>query len=75
MIKRIFPFLDWFSGYNLGLFKGGALAGRQALQRRLQVQVRGRQPALEGLPSAVGEVDLHAAPGLPRPYPAQRRGD
>ena len=27
MIKRIFPFLDWFSGYNLGLFKADALAG------------------------------------------------
>jgi MFS superfamily sulfate permease-like transporter len=27
MIKRIFPFLEWFSGYNLGLFKADALAG------------------------------------------------
>ena len=27
MIKRIFPFLDCFSGYNLGLFKADALAG------------------------------------------------
>ncbi|MDX9841906.1 MAG: SulP family inorganic anion transporter, partial [Desulfobulbus sp.] len=27
MIKRIFPFLDWFSGYNLGLFKADAIAG------------------------------------------------
>ena len=27
MIKRIFPFLDWFSGYNLNLFKADAIAG------------------------------------------------
>ncbi len=27
MIKRIFPFLDWFSGYNLPLFKADAIAG------------------------------------------------
>ncbi|WP_028318250.1 SulP family inorganic anion transporter [Desulfobulbus elongatus] len=27
MIKRIFPFLDWFSGYNLALFKADAIAG------------------------------------------------
>lgn len=27
MIKRIFPFLDWFSGYNLTLFKADAIAG------------------------------------------------
>lgn len=27
MIKRIFPFLDWFSGYNLSLFKADAIAG------------------------------------------------
>ena len=27
MIKRIFPFLDWFSGYNLPLFKADGIAG------------------------------------------------
>ena len=27
MIKRIFPFLDWFSGYNLNLFKADSIAG------------------------------------------------
>jgi len=27
MIKRIFPFLDWFSGYNPSLFKADAIAG------------------------------------------------
>jgi MFS superfamily sulfate permease-like transporter len=27
MIKRIFPFLDWFSGYNLSLFKADGIAG------------------------------------------------
>ncbi|WP_310600012.1 SulP family inorganic anion transporter [Desulfobulbus sp.] len=27
MIKRIFPFLDWFSGYNLALFKADGIAG------------------------------------------------
>jgi MFS superfamily sulfate permease-like transporter len=27
MIKRIFPFLDWFSGYNLTLFKADGIAG------------------------------------------------
>ncbi|MCL2789432.1 MAG: SulP family inorganic anion transporter [Desulfobulbus sp.] len=27
MIKRIFPFLDWFSGYNFSLLKADALAG------------------------------------------------
>lgn len=27
MIKRIFPFLDWFSGYKLPLFKADAIAG------------------------------------------------
>jgi len=27
MIKRIFPFLDWFSGYNFALFKADSLAG------------------------------------------------
>ena len=27
MIKRIFPFLDWFSGYNMSLFKADGIAG------------------------------------------------
>jgi len=27
MIKRIFPFLDWFSGYNTSLFKADGIAG------------------------------------------------
>ncbi len=27
MIRRIFPFLDWFSGYTLSLFKSDAIAG------------------------------------------------
>ena len=27
MIKRIFPFLDWFPGYNPSLFKADAIAG------------------------------------------------
>ncbi len=27
MIKRIFPFLDWFSGYNMALFKADGIAG------------------------------------------------
>lgn len=27
MIKRIFPFLDWFSGYNTTLFKADGIAG------------------------------------------------
>jgi ribosomal protein L33 len=27
MIKRIFPFLDWFSGYNLSLLKADGIAG------------------------------------------------
>ena len=27
MIRRIFPFIDWFSGYTLNLFKADAIAG------------------------------------------------
>ncbi|MCL2457754.1 MAG: SulP family inorganic anion transporter [Desulfobulbus sp.] len=27
MVKRIFPFLDWFPGYNFALFKADAIAG------------------------------------------------